>query len=184
MNGLFLFRLLWAKGLSANAIQSEMRPVYSDKYFTRLVIHVWCKKFVHGRESVVDEEEPDPVLFRWLMQWSQRSIPSCQTGVWWDRCLHEFGRHVEKWNINVWRLNTFACWTCSLFSFNLQCCATLASCKENCWAKYCTDWLRSKYKWRHSNDVIVIKIPVYVPIKFLSKLIFPNFHILKLYRMI
>jgi len=112
------------------------------------------------------------------------SIPSCQTGVWWDRCLHEFGRHVEKWNINVWRLNTFACWTCSLFSFNLQCCATLASCKENCWAKYCTDWLRSKYKWRHSNDVIVIKIPVYVPIKFLSKLIFPNFHILKLYRMI
>jgi len=35
--------------------------------------------------------------------------------------------------------------------------------KENCWAKYCTDWLRSKYKWHHSNDVIVTKIPVYVP---------------------
>jgi len=33
--------------------------------------------------------------------------------------------------------------------------------KENCWAKYCTDWLRSKYKWRHSNDVIVMKMPVY-----------------------
>ena len=27
------------------------------KYFTRPAIHVWCKKFAHGRESVVDEEE-------------------------------------------------------------------------------------------------------------------------------
>jgi len=35
--------------------------------------------------------------------------------------------------------------------------------KENCWVKYCTDWLRSKYKWRHSNDVIVIETPLYVP---------------------
>ena len=50
-------RLLWAKGLSANAIQSEMRPVYGDRYFRRPAIHVWCKKFTHGRESVVDEEE-------------------------------------------------------------------------------------------------------------------------------
>jgi len=50
--------LLWAKRLSTNAIQSEMRPVYGDKYFTRPAIHVWCKKFAHGRESVADEEEP------------------------------------------------------------------------------------------------------------------------------
>jgi len=36
-----------------------MRPVYGDKYFTRPAIYVWCKKkFAHGRESVVDEEEP------------------------------------------------------------------------------------------------------------------------------
>jgi len=35
-----------------------MRPVYGDKYFTRPAIHVWCKTFAHGRESVVDEEEP------------------------------------------------------------------------------------------------------------------------------
>jgi len=27
---------LWAKGLKANEIHSEMRPVYGDKYFTRL----------------------------------------------------------------------------------------------------------------------------------------------------
>jgi len=38
--------LLWAKGLSANAIQSEMRPVYSDKCFTRPAIHAWCKKLL------------------------------------------------------------------------------------------------------------------------------------------
>ena len=53
-----VIRLLWAKGLSTNAIQSEMHPVYGDKYFTRPAIHVWCKKFAHGRESVVDEEAP------------------------------------------------------------------------------------------------------------------------------
>jgi len=35
-----------------------MRPVYGDKYTTRPAIRVWCKKFAHGRESVVDEEEP------------------------------------------------------------------------------------------------------------------------------
>jgi len=38
-----VIRLLWAKGLSANAIQSEIRPVYGDKYFTRLAIRVWWK---------------------------------------------------------------------------------------------------------------------------------------------
>jgi len=53
---LFYFR--WAKGRSANASQSEMCPVYCDKCFTRPAIHVWCKKFAHGREIVVDEEEP------------------------------------------------------------------------------------------------------------------------------
>ena len=36
-----------------------MRPVYGDKCFTRPAIDVWCKKFAHGRESVVDEEEPN-----------------------------------------------------------------------------------------------------------------------------
>jgi len=52
-----VIRLLWAKGLNANAIQSEMRPVYSDKYFTRPAIHIWCIKFAHSQESVVDEEK-------------------------------------------------------------------------------------------------------------------------------
>ena len=51
-----VIRFLWAKGLCANAIHPEMRPVYGDKCFTRPAIHVWCKKFAHGRESVVDDE--------------------------------------------------------------------------------------------------------------------------------
>ena len=52
-----VIRLLWAKALSVNAIQSEMCPVYGDKYFTRPAVHVWYKTFANGRESVVDEEE-------------------------------------------------------------------------------------------------------------------------------
>jgi len=35
-----------------------MRPVYGDKCFTRPAIHVWCKKFACGQESVVDEKRP------------------------------------------------------------------------------------------------------------------------------
>jgi len=49
---------LWAKGLDANEIHSEMRPVYGDKCFTRPAIHVWCKKFAHSRESIADKERP------------------------------------------------------------------------------------------------------------------------------
>jgi len=51
-----LFVFLWAKGLNANEIHSEMRPVYGDKCFTRPAIHVWCMKFACGRESIVDKE--------------------------------------------------------------------------------------------------------------------------------
>ena len=49
---------LWEKGLNANEIHSEMRPVYGIKCFTRPAIHVWCTKFAHGRESIVDKERP------------------------------------------------------------------------------------------------------------------------------
>ena len=42
----------------ASAIHSEMRPVYSDKYFTRPAIHTWCKKFAGDRESVDDKKRP------------------------------------------------------------------------------------------------------------------------------
>jgi len=98
------------------------------------------------------------MLFRRPMQGSQWSISSCgQTGVWQDKCVHEFARYVEKWNINVWCLNMFACWTCSLSRLTHNALQHLRLSKENCWAKYYIDWLCSRYKWRHSNDVIVTK---------------------------
>jgi len=63
---------LQAKGLCPNASHSEMCPVYGDKCFKRPAIHVRCKKFAPGRESVVDEDLA-VVLFRRLMQRSQQS---------------------------------------------------------------------------------------------------------------
>jgi len=92
------------------------------------------------------------VLFRRPMQRSQRSIPSFRlTGVWWDKCLHDFGRYVEKWSVNVWCLNSFACWTCSLaMQFN-----TL---QELLGKILVTDWVLS------TSDVTIMtslsKIPV------------------------
>ena len=53
-----VIHFLWAKRCCPNTIHSGMRPVYGDKCFTRPAIHVWCKKFVCGRESVVDEKRP------------------------------------------------------------------------------------------------------------------------------
>ena len=53
-----VIHFLWAKTRCPNTIHSEMRPVYGDKCFTRPAIHVWCKKFACGRESVVDEKRP------------------------------------------------------------------------------------------------------------------------------
>jgi len=53
-----VIHFLWAKRHCPNTIHSEMHPVYSDKCFTRPAIHVWCKKFACGRESVVDEKRP------------------------------------------------------------------------------------------------------------------------------
>ena len=75
---------LWAKRLCANANQSEMHPVYGDKCFTTPAIHVGCKKFAHGHESVDEEGLGRLVvmLFRRLMQRSLQSIFSCGlTGV-------------------------------------------------------------------------------------------------------
>ena len=53
-----VIHFLWAKRRCPNTIHSEMRPVYGEKCFTRPAIHVWCKKFACGRESVVDENRP------------------------------------------------------------------------------------------------------------------------------
>ena len=73
-----------------------MRPVYGDKYFTRPAIHVWCKKFAHSRESVVDEEEPG----RRVVSTTDATITAVDSLMQSNRrvmvCLHEFGRYVEK----------------------------------------------------------------------------------------
>ena len=55
---MLLFVFLWAKGLNANEIHSEMCPVYGDMCFTRPAIHVWCMRFACGREGIVDKERP------------------------------------------------------------------------------------------------------------------------------
>ena len=97
-----LFVCCGQKDLVQMPFSLQMCPVYGDKYFTRPAIHVWCKKFVRGRESVVDEERPVAVLFQRPMQRLQQSILSYSlTGVWRDKCWNEFGRYVEKWNVSV-----------------------------------------------------------------------------------
>ena len=55
---MLLFVFFVGKGLNANEIHSEMRPVYGDKCFMRPAIRVWCTKFERGRESIVDKERP------------------------------------------------------------------------------------------------------------------------------
>ena len=80
------------KELGTNAIQSEMRPVYCNKYFTRPAIHVWCKKFARGRESVVDEKEPGRRVVSTTMAVVDSLIqPNGVMG-----CLNEFGRYTLK----------------------------------------------------------------------------------------
>ena len=47
---------------------------------------------------------------------------------------------------------------------------------EICWGKYCTDWLCSKYNWRHNNDVIFVKkFHKMSPMKFSTNHIFRIF---------
>ena len=178
-NSLLLFVCCRQKDLaqmpfSLRCVQYMVTSVLRDQqYMFGLKSFLMVEKVLLTRKNL---------LFRRPMQRTQRSILSCgQTGVWWDKCLHEIGRYVEKWNINVWRdVCLFFTFLVGLTHSVLQ---HLQVAKENCWAKNCTDWLRSKYKWRHGNDVIVIKKFQYVcQIKFPTKRIFPNFHILKINR--
>jgi len=123
----FVICLLWAEGLSANAIQSEMHPGYGDKYFTRPTMFGVKSKLVV--EKVLLMRKNLVVVFFWRpMQRSQRSIPCGQTGMWCDKCLHEFGRYVEKWNSDVWHLNTLLVGLVhfSRLSHKSQCCSPLA----------------------------------------------------------
>jgi len=121
-----VIRLLWRKW------QCKCHSVWDPSSILEDQQHmIGVKSLLMDEKVLLMRNDLVAVLFQRSVQQSQRSIPSCgQTGVWWDKCLHEFGWYIEKWNINVWRLNTSACWTCSLFSFNSQCCSTRASCKR------------------------------------------------------
>ena len=55
---MFCYSFSVGKRTYPNAIHSEVHPVYGDKCFTRRAVHVWCKKFAHDQESVVDEKRP------------------------------------------------------------------------------------------------------------------------------
>jgi len=61
-----------------------MRPAYGDKCFTRPAKHVWCKKFAHGRESVVDEKRPG----RCVVLTTDAAIAAVTSLRWSDRHVH------------------------------------------------------------------------------------------------
>jgi len=106
---LFVFcgRKTWCKCHSVSDAPSVWRQV-----FTRPAIHVWYKKFAHGHESVLMRN--DLIANDWCNNRSSRFSHT----VWLvcDVMFNEFVRCVEKWSVNVWHLNTFACWICSFFS--------------------------------------------------------------------
>ena len=66
-----------AKGHSANASQSEMRPVYGIECYTRPAIHVFgVKSLLMVTKVLLMSKYLVAVLFRRPMQRSQLSIPS------------------------------------------------------------------------------------------------------------
>ena len=81
-----VIHFLWAKRRCPNTIHSEMCPVYRDKCFTRPAIHVWCKKFACGRESVVDEKDLADVFQRLI---SHTVWPACI-----NKCSNKFGQYA------------------------------------------------------------------------------------------
>jgi hypothetical protein len=46
---------LWAKGLNAKDIHTEMFPVYSGKCLSCKVVHNWAEKFSQGCLKVADD---------------------------------------------------------------------------------------------------------------------------------
>jgi len=106
--------ILWAKGLSANAIQSEMHPVYGDKCFRR------SNKFARCWESVIDKKQPGrPVVT------TDVTIPAVDTLVQSDQHVLIYGINVPinfdnmlKNETNVWRLDKTNVWCLD----RLSCC--------------------------------------------------------------
>jgi len=87
-----VIRFLWAKGLNANEIHSEMRPVYGDKCFLGPM-----KKMLGGQKFTPDTEVQSLVR-QWL---GQQPASFFASGIQklvdrWDKYLNELGQYVEK----------------------------------------------------------------------------------------
>jgi hypothetical protein len=53
---------LWAKGLSAKDMHTEIFLVYGGKCLLRKVVHIWVEKFSEGRSKVADDAQPGHIV--------------------------------------------------------------------------------------------------------------------------
>ena len=109
-NSVLLFIFSGQKDVAQIPFTLRCVQYYGDKCFTRPAIHVWCKKFACGQESV-DEKTPGWCCFNdWSSDRSSRvshtAWPACI-----NKCSNKFGQYVEKYKVVVWHLNRFHCWT-------------------------------------------------------------------------
>jgi len=100
---------LWAIGFSTNAIHSEMRTVYSNKCFTRPVIHFGVKSLLRVKKVLLGRNDLAAVLFWRPMQLIISS--------WVMSLMRETLKWIWKicWK-TVWHIKMSACRTCSFFS--------------------------------------------------------------------
>ena len=84
-----VIRFLWAKGLNANEIYSEMCPVYGDKCFTRPAIHVFVRSLLAAEKALLIRNDLAGMLLRRPMG-IQKLVDR------WDKCLNKLGRYVKK----------------------------------------------------------------------------------------
>jgi len=74
-NSVLLFIFSRQKDVAQIPFTLEMRPAYGEKCFTRPAIHVWCKKFACGRESVVDEIIIIIIIIRFVKLQNVKRLP-------------------------------------------------------------------------------------------------------------
>lgn len=142
-----------------------------------------------GQERQCWLERNSESLWRCSQPYTSSFASSLQKSVdRWDKCLNKFVYFIEKWKtgwyLNAWHLFVALAYLCHHFQCveqqkkrmvnlvildhpykKVQNCSmgslTLDTCQHQ-WAKYRTDWLRSKYNCRQNNEVIFIKISVNV----------------------
>jgi len=85
---------LWAKGLNANEIHTEMRPVYGNKCFFGPDEETarWAEIRIRYRGAISHSS------LQWL---GQQPTSFFASGIQklvdrWDKCLNELGQYVEK----------------------------------------------------------------------------------------